>query len=150
MKKYMRNHMRLFIVLIIFTVLVIGCFVAYNAIFVNNQTKYGTRLDGIDSVKITNDKKQDITDNIKSLEIAKSIEIKITGKIINIIVVVNDEVEVGKAKEISDKVLEKLSDEEKKFYDVQIFVSKDNDDAKFPIVGYKHHNRDNTTWTKDR
>ena len=46
-------------------------------------------------------------------------------------ITVNDDIELDKAKETAGKILEKLSDEEKKFYDVQIFVSKDTDDAKY-------------------
>ena len=150
MKKYFKNHIRFIVVLLVFTILVIGCFIAYNSIFVNNQSKYGDRLDGIDSVKITSDKKSIIQENVESLKITKSYKIRISGKIINIIAVVNDDIDTNKAKEIGGKVLEKLSDEEKKFYDIQIFISKDNKDEKFPIVGYKHHAKDNITWTKDR
>ena len=142
--------MRLIIVLAIFIILVIGCFVAYNIIFVNNQSKYGDRLDGIEKVKITDDIKNSIKENIATLEITKNSSVRVSGKIINVTATLNDDIEVGKAKEIADKVLEKLSDDEKAFYDVQVFIKKDTDDEKFPIVGYKHHSRENITWTKDR
>ena len=49
-----------------------------------------------------------------------------------------------------NKVIEKLSDKQKKYFDVQIFIKKSSKDEKFPIIGYKHHNKDNITWTKDR
>ncbi len=150
MKKYFKNHIRLIVVLLVFSALVIGCFIAYNSIFVNNQSKYGDRLDGIEEVKITPDKKSMIQENVETLQITKSYNLRISGKTINITTVVNDDVDTNKAKEIGGKVLEKLSDEEKKFYDIQIFVSKENEDEKFPIVGYKHHAKDNITWTKDR
>lgn len=148
--KYLKNHIRLIIVLVIFIGLVFGCFIAYNSIFVNNQSKYGSRLDGINEVKIDDKKKKEIKENIESLQITKSVSIRLSGKTINVMITVNDDIELDKAKETAGKILEKLSDEEKKFYDVQIFVSKDTDDAKYPILGYKHHSKDYVNWTKDR
>lgn len=150
MKKYLKNNIKLIVVLTIFIVIVFGCCIAYNMIFVNNQSKYGNRLDGIDEVKINDKKKNEIKGNIESLQITKSVSIRISGKTINVMIKVNDDIEVDKAKEIAGKVFEKLSDEEKKFYDVQVFISKDTDDVRYPIVGYKHHAKDYFNWTKDR
>lgn len=150
MKKYIKKNIKLIIILSIFTLLVVAMFFVYNLIFLNNKSKYGDRLDGIESVKIENKTKTGIESNIKTLDITKSINIELKGKILNIITIVKKETEVSKAKEISDKVLEKLTDEQKKFYDVQIFIKKDNKDEKFPIIGYKHHNNENIKWTTDR
>ena len=150
MKKYLKENLKLIVVLLVFIVLVFGFFIAYNAIFVNNQSKYGDRLDGIENVKITDKIKKEIVDNVGSLQITKSVSVNVSGKTINVVVKVNDDIDVGKAKEVDGKVIEKLSDEAKKFYDIQILISKDTDDAKFPIVGYRHHTKDYVSWTKDR
>ena len=150
MKKYLKENLKLIVVLLVFIVLAFGFFIAYNAIFVNNQSKYGDRLDGIENVKITKKIKKEIVDNVGSLQITKSVSVNVSGKTINVLAKVNDDIEVGKAKEIDGKVMEKLSDEAKKFYDIQILISKDTDDAKFPIVGYRHHSKDYISWTKDR
>lgn len=150
MKKYLKENLKLIVVLLVFIVLAFGFFIAYNAIFVNNQSKYGDRLDGIENVKITEKIKKEIVDNVGSLQITKSVSVNVSGKTINVLAKVNDDIEVGKAKEIDGKVMEKLSDEAKKFYDIQILISKDTDDAKFPIVGYRHHSKDYISWTKDR
>ena len=47
-------------------------------------------------------------------------------------------------------MIETLTKDEKKFYDIQIFVKKDSDASNFPIIGYKHHAKDKFSWTKDR
>ena len=150
MKKYLKENLKLIVVLLVFIVLAFGFFIAYNAIFVNNQSKYGDRLDGIENVKITDKIKKEIVDNVGSLQITKSVSVNVSGKTINVLAKVNDDIDVGKAKEIDGKVIEKLSEEAKKFYDIQILISKDTDDAKFPIVGYRHHSKDYISWTKDR
>ena len=150
MNKYLRNHLKLIIVLAIFVVIVLGAFIAYNMIFVNTSTKYGSRLDGIENVRISDNTKNDIKKNIETLEITNSITIRLSGKTINVITIVKDDTEVGKAKEISGKITEKLSEEQKKYYDIQVLISKKNDDSKFPIIGYKHHTKDYYSWTKER
>ena len=104
----------------------------------------------LDEVKVTSNLEKEIKENIKTLDITKSVEIEESGKIINVIALVNDDIEVNKSKEIGNKVIEKLSDKQKKYFDVQIFIKKSSKDEKFPIIGYKHHNKDNITWTKDR
>lgn len=41
----------------------------------------------------------------------------------------------------------------KKYYDFQIFLKKSDkaeNSKQFPVVGYKHHVRDEIRWTKDR
>lgn len=61
-----------------------------------------------------------------------------------------DDTSVDTAKALNTKVLDSLSNKEKKFYDIQIFVKKDSEATDFPIIGYKHHAKDTFSWTKDR
>lgn len=148
--KFLKEHAKLIAIVVIFVLAVIILFSIYNSIFLNNSSKYGDRLKGIDEVKVTSNLEKEIKENIKTLDITKSVEIEESGKIINVIALVNDDIEVNKSKEIGNKVIEKLSDKQKKYFDVQIFIKKSGKDEKFPIIGYKHHNKDNITWTKDR
>ena len=148
--KFLKEHAKLIAIVVIFVLAVIILFSIYNSIFLNNSSKYGDRLKGIDEVKVTSNLEKEIKENIKTLDITKSVEIEESGKIINVIALVNDDIEVNKSKEIGNKVIEKLSDKQKKYFDVQIFIKKSSKDEKFPINGYKHHNKDNITWTKDR
>ena len=54
------------------------------------------------------------------------------------------------AKELANKTLEKLSEEERSYYDVQFIISKTKDKEHFPIIGYKHHTKPAIAWTKNR
>ena len=148
--KFLKEHAKLIAIVVIFVLAVIILFSIYNSLFLNNSSKYGDRLKGIDEVKVTSNLEKEIKENIKTLDITKSVEIEESGKIINVIALVNDDIEVNKSKEIGNKVIEKLSDKQKKYFDVQIFIKKSSKDENFPIIGYKHHNKDNITWTKDR
>ena len=55
------------------------------------------------------------------------------------------------AKKIGSYVLEKVSDEIKKDYDIQVYISKNNKDLNnFPIIGNKHVDNEEISWSKDR
>ncbi len=148
--KYLKENAKLIIAIAIFIVIVVAIFVAYNGLFLKSSSKYGDRLKGIDEIPVSNSNKTEIEENVTALGITSKISVEVKGKIIEIIITVNDDIDVNKSKEVAAKVLEKLTDEQKKCYDVQIFIQKNSEDEKFPIIGYKHHSRDNFTWTKDR
>ena len=156
--KFLKEHAKLIAIVVIFVLAVIILFSIYNSIFLNNSSKYGDRLKGIDEVKVTSNLEKEIKENIKTLDITKSVEIK---EMINNVFEFNDkfvsEIMVPRNKIFAldidmtiAEVIEKLSDKQKKYFDVQIFIKKSSKDEKFPIIGYKHHNKDNITWTKDR
>lgn len=110
---------------------------------------YGNRLEGEKKINLnisdTNTKvKEALGDSVKSVSVRKQ------GRILNVYFVVNDDVSRDTAKDLGNKTVASLTDEERGYYDIQIYANKDAEDAQFPIVGYKHHTRDGITWTKDR
>ena len=54
------------------------------------------------------------------------------------------------AKGLTTTITDNLEKTQTSYYDIQVFISKDNDDASFPIIGYKHKDKDGISWTKDR
>ena len=80
----------------------------------------------------------------------KKVKSRVSGRIINITITLEDNVSKSNAKSYAKKALTALSDEEKKYYDVQFFMVKESDAKDFPIIGYKIPTAENITWTKDR
>jgi len=121
-------------------------------VFFPNVSKaiYGDRLDGIEKVKITKSEQNKIKDSLKENANVEKVNIVISGKIFNVLITVKNETSLDDAKGLGATVLTNLEDKQKKFYDVQVFVQKTNDSKQFPIIGYKHHTKDDFTWTKDR
>ena len=121
MKKYLKENKTLLILMIV----AITCIVISSVLllkyfyFGNGGSKYGARLDGIENVKITNDRQNEIVDAIKASENVVDSNISINGKIINTRIVFNENATIDYAKEVANSVLEKYSDEEKNFYDFQ-------------------------------
>lgn len=150
MKTVFMKKKKIIIALSILIVIVLGLCIAYEKIFANNNGKYGNRLEGIEKVNVNTKQKNEIKKNIESLEISNKVQVYLTGKIIKVIVDLKDDVTLDKAKETYTKLTEKLKDEQKKYFDLQVFLNKKSKDDNFPIIGYKHHNKDNVSWTKDR
>ena len=150
MNEIFRKKFKLIIYFIILIIIVLALCIVYETIFSNNNGKYGNRLEGMEKVSIKTKQKNEIKKNIESLQISSSVDVYLTGKIIKAIVYVNNDIGLDKAKESYTKLTEKLSDEQKKYFDIQIFLNKKEKDDNYPTIGYKHHNKDYVSWTKGR
>lgn len=150
MNEIFRKKFKLIIAFIILIIIVLALCIVYETIFSNNNGKYGNRLEGMEKVSIKTKQKNEIKKNIESLQISSSVDVYLTGKIIKAIVYVNNDIGLDKAKESYTKLNEKLSDEQKKYFDIQIFLNKKEKDDNYPTIGYKHHNKDYVSWTKGR
>ena len=148
---FIRKNKFIIIAIGVFLILVILAFQIVTMFFPKDGTAlYGDRLDGIENVELTKTKLTKIEDVLKENEIVKKASVSVQGKIVEVIITVQDDTSVDSAKELNTTVLNSLEEDEKKFYDIQIFVKKDTDATDFPIIGYKHHARDNFSWTKNR
>lgn len=148
--KFIKKHKLLLlfvILLIVATVFAIKVFLIFND---KDETAiYGERLNGAGYVEIDTSKS---TDKVKAKvgDLASGVTVRLQGRIVNIIINLKEEVTRDAAKDISNQLLGEFSDKEKAYYDFQIFLNKTNEDAQFPIIGYKHHTKAEIKWTKDR
>ena len=148
---FIRKNKFVIIAIGVFLILVVLVFQIATMFFPEEGTAlYGDRLDGIEEVELSNSKLTKIESNLKSDGAVKEAEVSVAGKIVEVIITVQDDTSVDTAKALNTKVLDSLSNKEKKFYDIQIFVKKDSEATDFPIIGYKHHAKDTFSWTKDR
>ncbi len=142
-----------------FTIIAITCFLVLvlvlvqikNIFFPNMGTAiYGNRLEGIKDVEISKKELSTLEETLEKNETISKVSTVINGKIINVMITVGDELGLEQAKELANTAYQEFSDEEKKFYDFQIFIEKTNDAKDFPIIGYKHHKKEGFSWTRDR
>ena len=142
MKKYIKQHKIVVVAVILLLILIVISFVVKNIFFSNSgNVFYGDRLKGIDEVKITSSEQKEIISKLEEDSAVVSAKYLLKGKIVNIIITVNEDVGTDTAS---------LDNDQKKFYDVQVFIKKSNDSSDFPIIGYKQNNKENFAWTKDR
>lgn len=109
---------------------------------------YGERLSQNKEYKISNDQLKSAENSIK--DSCEEVKVRLQGKIIQANIVISNDMSGGDAKGLADKIASSFSDSQKTYYDIQVFIKKENDTTSFPIVGYKHHTSDHFSWTKDR
>ena len=118
----------------------------------SKTSKYGNRLDGIKKINFGKAEKEKIINKIKSNDKVSEVKIDVEGKIINIVYNVNKDASVDDAKNIANSSLGEISDEVKNFYDIQVMISKKDEEvpeggkAAFPIMGYKNSKSKGIVW----
>lgn len=119
--------------------------------FGNGGTKYGDRLEGIENVLITDNRISEVETSAKENQSVVEVKTTITGKIIYIRLKFDNNISLVEAKTIAVKLLEKFSDEEKKFYDFQFTLVQDATDnsSGFKIMGAKNVNGSNLVWNNN-
>lgn len=148
--KFIKNHKLLFVLSILLIAVIIFSIYLYLIFTDNDETAiYGTRLDGEEKVEIDVNKSNKLVEE-KVKDIVNNVTVRKQGRIVNVILTVKDEITRDVAKNYSNELLTAFTDDERGYYDFQIFVNKTNEDAQFPIIGYKHHQKDAIRWTKDR
>lgn len=114
----------------------------------NGGSKYGDRLDGIELITVSDDKKNSVVEDIKKRKNVKDAKVEVSGKIIYIRIAFNAGADLDTSKAIAVKTLEQFSDDEKAFYDVHFtLVSEKNEVSDgFTIMGSKNVNGTNLIW----
>lgn len=147
--KFIKKNKSTVVALLIFVAVFVAFLILKNTImFDENQAIYGNRLEGEESVKLSSQDIDKVKEEVKDM--TKSVDVTKNGKIINIIAYTNPDITLEVAKTIGDKALTAFSDEQKKFYDIQLLIDNEDNQDQFPIIGYKHRNKEGISWTKDR
>ncbi len=149
--KFIKKNKFTIIAIVCFLILMLLAVQIKNVFFPSDGGAiYGDRLDGIDKVRISKSKLNKIEDKLNENENITEVDTFIKGKILNVIVTINDAVSLEDAKNIPNTVVEQLNGDQKDFYDIQVIINKENESSQFPIIGYKHHSKDNFSFNKDR
>ena len=152
LKGFYKNN-RIYCILMGISILCLAVIALILALYFINQTKssvYGNRLNGIENATISDSHKNEIIEFITSFKNVEKASVNIKGKIIYI----NTYLKSGKvedAQNIAIKSLEKLTEDEKNFYDINFsFVREttDEEDTTFPLMGYKKSNEAIISWKK--
>lgn len=110
---------------------------------------YGNRLDGIENVSIHEDKITEIKQTLIDTGKVNTVTYDLKGKLANFTIDVKKDTDKVSAKALSDKILTVFTEEQKNFYDFQIFLvcTEDEESELYPMIGYKHKTTVNFVWT---
>ena len=149
MKWVKKNKVTIIAVLVFIVISLIG-YKTVKMFFPDTKSAiYGDRLDG--KVDVSKETYEKVKAKISEQEFVKSVNVRESGRIININVKVMDSTAVDAAKGLSGLILEHFNESQIGYYDFQLFISKESEsENNFPIIAYKHHNKSEFSWTKDR
>jgi len=142
-----KRHKLLTVICSLAIILIIIMTVTLFSFFVGGNDKYGNRLDGIEEVKITSKEKKEVTSTIEEYEEVSNASVRVQGKIIYINIKFKEGTKLDKAKEIANKSLENIDEEQLKFYDLGYFLTSEDEDG-FNITGTKNAKLDEISWIK--
>lgn len=131
--------------LIIFFLIMIWLFIV--PAFSNN--KYGDRLDDINDHKISSNTVNDIKSSLKQNDKVNKVTYNNEGRILDFIITVSNDMKIEDAKKLGDTILDKISDDDQKYYDIQILITTEEENDNYPIAGYKHKTEENFTYGKE-
>ena len=123
---YIKKHKLTSFVILVYIVVVAFAYFIYK-LFIGSSglPVYGDRLDGIESVPITEEQKDKIVEAFTSDRYVLNITRPyLNGKILKVVVTTADNASLPGAKEISSRILEALDADQKAFYDIEYFVTK--------------------------
>ena len=149
-----RRHKGLAIVGCLALVLFIIMFIIFaRMIFTSNNGEYGNILNGL--IKVDKSIIEKVTNDTKKMDEVEDITIRTQGKIIYTTIIFKENVKKDKAKEIANNTLKEYTDEIKKAYDFEFFITQNikveegQEDKSYTVAGAKHPDMDHITWTKN-
>lgn len=140
--KFFKEHKLLTGLIIVFMIIIIGLIILISMLSgKTGNNEYGNRLDDIEKYEIGKSQISEIEEGLSSLEGVTSATYHLEGKLVNVIMDVEDTLAVDTAKSYANKVLEYIDDEQKAYYDIQIFITSDNEESEnYPIILSKSKN----------
>lgn len=148
---FMKKHKFKLIGIFVFLLLMIFAFLGITELVYPDMSKdlYGNRLEDIDKVRINQDKLDKIKLNLQATGKVNKVVSDIKGRIINFIIDIKPDTDLITSKSFGDKLLEDFTEEEKDYYDFQIYVidSTSKESELYPMIGYKHKTSLSFKWT---
>lgn len=152
MKKFLKRNRYTCILLFIFILLVI-LGLAVKDIFVPDEGKatYGDRLKNIEKHPISNETYSKVDEVLKKNSGVSKVEHRIQGKTLNYYITFTEKVSVKDAKAVGDSLVKEFDEDTLSYYSLQVYLMKDDEKLNnFPIIGMKHPDAKEISWTKDR
>lgn len=148
--KFLKRHKWAIIIITIMIIIFVAMFLLVRSIFFTDDvgTLYGNRLNGIEQVKLNEDTLKKMVEEIKKSESVQMATYRIEGKVLNVSIDVANGTPIKTAKTFVGPILSSLTDKEKSFYDIQVFLtcSQESESKTYPIIGYKHRTSSEFVW----
>ena len=131
MKKKNNGDIKILLVLLAILLICFGIigYMFYKYFYAGTSTtKYGDRLEGIENYKLSNTLEKDIQSVYEKTTSVDTVKVKTQGKIIYIDIAFKTAIKVDTAKSEAIKALDKIGEENLKYYDVQFVLTYTGED----------------------
>ena len=146
-KKHIKETIFLFVVLVIALSLGVLFLVMW---FGGGNNKYGSRLEGIEEVSVSNSYLKEVVDQLEKKSIVKNATVNLQGKLINFNITLKESTLEADAKALSAVVIDNFTKDELSFYDIQIFLLDNKEESIYPMIGYKHRTNAEFVWSNHK
>lgn len=147
---FIKKYKILVILSLVFIVLTVVLVICFKGLFLeeNINDKYGNRLNGIEKFQVNDGRLESVQEKIlnsKNINIAFS---NISGRIIKFFIQVKDDTDILTVESLLNLILDNFTDDEKSFYDFEVFITNEKEKELYPMIAYKHCNKLTFTITK--
>lgn len=146
MKHLKKNKLLLAVIIMIFIIIISSLTVVIMITKGSGNDEYGNRLSGIENYEIGDNQISDLKKTISAIDSVEKVEYRLQGRIINITIQVADSVASDTAKEYASKTLEYFDEDQKSYYDIQVFLTTKEESEVYPLVGYKNKASESLVW----
>ena len=151
MKFIKKNKFTIIAIIIFVCLVVLGAKVKELLVPDSGKAVYGDRLENIEEHKLSDTLFQTITDKLKADARVIKVDSEIHGRIINLLITVNPDMNVPDAKKLANSTIGMFESDELSYYSLQVYVLKEDKTLNnFPIIGYKGKESESLVFTKDR
>lgn len=142
--KFIKKNKTIVIVAIICLVLVILMGVAiYRMFYPNSGSVYGDRLDN--APEIDNAVIEQIKNKIMENDYVEEVKYETNVAIMKFFISIKDGTKLKNAQKIGDIILDTLSTKVVSFYDIEVYLTNENDSS-YPSIGYHSKNAEEFNW----
>ena len=103
---FIKRNKKLLVVITVFLVALVAGIQLKNILYPSGGAIYGNRLDGIEEVKLAEDLDKQIQEKLK--DFVSKVEVRTSGRIVNITMIVNPDISSSVAKDNSKKIIGKI------------------------------------------
>lgn len=115
-------------------------------ISLGSENEYGNRLDNIDKYPITEEMIITIKNEIGNFEKVESLNYNLEGRLANFIMKVDSSLSIEDARNYGNRIIERLNEDIKNYYDIQVLIDVSSESEQYPIIGYKHKTSKTLIW----
>ena len=135
--------------------ILVVCFIMIGFLFYKyfysgiSTSKYGdTRLEGIENYPLSKTLEEDIKGIYSKEKSVGDVKVNVEGRIIYVNIDFKEAIKLDTAKTLASKSLEKIGEDNLKFYEVQLLLtySGKEENKNFPIFGSKNANSLKVVW----